>query len=80
MKIGSDANDIHPHTKAIAPTTVISSFAQAFCGQPWADFLFEHAVDVKVVSYYDPATTLHNINMQFYLPPEEETMYRLQFS
>ena len=67
------------NSKAIDPTVVISSFAQTFWGQPWVDFLFENAVDIKVESYYDIATMLYNVDMQFYLPPEQETMYRLRF-
>ena len=74
------AENILPNSKAINPTVVIASFAQTFWEQPWVDFLFENAADVKVESYYDPASMLYNVDMKFYLPPEQETMYRLQFN
>ena len=65
--------------RKINPTTIISSFSQTFWGQPWVEFLFENAVDVKVESYYDPDAMLYNVTVIFHLPPEEETMYRLRF-
>ena len=64
----------------IADNDAITSFAKRFWGQAWADFLFEHATNIKVKSYYDPATMLHNVDFQFHLPPEQETMYRLRFN
>ena len=58
----------------------IGKFYYTLHKESWVEFLFEHQTKITVKSYYDPATMLHNVDFQFYLPPEQETMYRLRFN
>lgn len=58
----------------------IGKFFYTLGREPWVEFLFEYQTKIDVESFYDANTMLHNINFLFYLPPEQETMYRLRFS
>lgn len=74
-----DSWSTDPTLLTISDSVAIAKFRETFSGAGWVEFLFEHAADIEVVSYYDSATMLHNIDLRFLLPPEEETMYRLRF-
>lgn len=67
-------------TSTISDSVAIARFYETFFGADWVEFLFEHQTKITMKSYYDPATMLHNVDFQFYLPPEQETMYRLRFN
>lgn len=58
----------------------IEKFFYVLGREPWVEFLFEYQTKIDVESFYDPNTMLHKINFLFYLPPEQETMYRLRFN
>lgn len=60
---------------------VISRFASTFQDMPWADFLVEHAQKIQVeITGRHADTFICDVSIQFHLPSEQATMYRLRFS
>lgn len=46
---------------------------------PWLQYLIDHSYDVKHTINYDAPRHLNLVRYSFYLPPKNETFYRLKY-
>lgn len=58
---------------------VLVEFCRMMQYQDWAKFLVEHQTHIEKYSRYNPRDMLYEWLINFYLPPEQETMYHLRF-
>ena len=52
---------------------------ETFYGHAWLDFLLENAKSITHKSIYRNDSMMYDVDFQFHLEPEIETMYRLKF-